>query len=443
MSRSIRLPRLAEPEWSALLIVAAIALLPVGGAAEVPLGVAAVLGGVAVWRRRHELAAHQGLRLAVLLFACYWLPALISAPDSVAAGKSWGNVRDLLRFLPFAAFATLVLREDAPWPRIVQAVAALVCLWLIDAWVQAFTGYSLAGAAEKERLSGIFGAGNLKLGPVLAVLSPFVFVAARDAFGRRGLVLAFLFMVVPVLLAGSRAAWLMFALTSLATIWRETRTPLRFAGWSAAACAAGFVIALVALHDSRAFSARIDRSLLALNGSEQAVDEASAGRLRIWGTAARMIADHPINGVGVRAFRFAYPHYALAHDAFVAADGDEGASHAHQIVLEILSETGVIGLVFWLAGCVLALRAWWRASALARERAFAPALALAAMTFPLNTHLAFYSAWWGLLFWWLLALFCAAVSSPVAASRQQMPVGRAAAVATHEADGATKPEDGA
>jgi hypothetical protein len=44
-------------------------------------------------------------------------------------------------------------------------------------------------------------------------------------------------------------------------------------------------------------------------------------------------------------------------------------------------------------------------------RARAPALALIAMCFPLNTHLAFYSAWWGLLFWWLLALYCAALGA--------------------------------
>jgi hypothetical protein len=36
-------------------------------------------------------------------------------------------------------------------------------------------------------------------------------------------------------------------------------------------------------------------------------------------------------------------------------------------------------------------------------------VALAVMVFPFNTHLAFYSAWWGLLFWWLLALWCAAL----------------------------------
>ena len=70
-----------------------------------------------------------------------------------------------------------------------------------------------------------------------------------------------------------------------------------------------------------------------------------------------------------------------------------------------------MGLLLWLLGTGLALRAWWRASAAARERALAPALGLVAMTFPLNTHLAFYSAWWGLLFWWLLALYCAALTA--------------------------------
>ena len=33
------------------------------------------------------------------------------------------------------------------------------------------------------------------------------------------------------------------------------------------------------------------------------------------------------------------------------------------------------------------------------------------MSFPLNTHFAFYSAWWGLFFWWLLSLYCAALGA--------------------------------
>jgi O-antigen ligase len=111
----------------------------------------------------------------------------------------------------------------------------------------------------------------------------------------------------------------------------------------------------------------------------------------------------------VRGFRYAYPKFAEPGDAFINPKSDEGAAHAHQLVLEVLSETGIVGLLLWIAGAVAAIRVWRRADIEARERAFAPGLALAVMCFPLNTHFAFYSSWWGLLFWWLLALYIAAL----------------------------------
>jgi O-antigen ligase len=203
----------------------------------------------------------------------------------------------------------------------------------------------------------------------------------------------------------------MFGLVALVFAWRETKSVGRFVLFSASAVGIVAIAVAVAWHASSAFDARVQRSLLALQGSQHAVDEASAGRLRIWGTAARMFEAHPLNGVGVRGFRYAYPNFAEPGDAFVDTATDEGASHAHQIVLEIASETGVPGLILWIAGAALALRAWAHANAAARSRAFAPALALAVMCFPLNTHLAFYSAWWGLLFWWLLSLYCAALNA--------------------------------
>ena len=396
--------------WPALLLTLALVLLPVGRSADAAIGVAAIAGAVLAWRQRGALRGDRALRLVAVLFACYWLPALLSAPGSVAAQKSWETVGTLLRFLPFAAFACLTLRGSRVWPRLLAAIAMLVVLWLLDAWVQALTGFSIAGPMSSERLTGVFGAANLKLGPVLAVLSPFVFTAALARFGRPGLAVAFVLQLVPILLAGSRAGWLMYALVTLAFVWREARSAWRFALWSTLAAALIAMAGLIAWHASPAFDTRISRSLLVLGGSQQAVDEASAGRLRIWSTALRMSAAHPLAGVGVRAFRYAYPAYAQPGDAFVDTATDEGASHAHQIVLEVLSETGIVGLVLWIAGAFAAIRAWRRAGAAARTRALAPALALAAMCFPLDTHLAFYSAWWGLLFWWLLALYCAALA---------------------------------
>lgn len=395
--------------WPVLLALAVLVLLPIGRGAELPLVIGAV-AGVALCLRRRVDFGNAGVRLACVLFACYWLPAFASGIAPAEPGRTWSTIGVTLRFLPFALFACWALRGTDGWPRLGAAVAAVVALWTLDAYVQIAFGHSLGGEAEAERVSGIFGAGNLKLGPVLATLSPFLLLAARARFGRRGLVLAAAALVAPVLLSGSRAAWVAYALVCALLAWHETRRPRLFL-----AVVAGFALGVAAvagwaLHDSTRFGARIERSLLALQGTEAALDEASAGRISIWRAALAMGAAHPLTGVGVRGFRYDYPEHAMPGDRFVAEGGGKvGAAHAHQIVLEVLSETGIFGLLLWLLGAGLALRAWWRADAAARERARAPALALVAMTFPLNTHLAFYSAWWGLLFWWLLALYCAAL----------------------------------
>ena len=406
-----RLPSSRAALWPPLVVLAAVVLLPVGRASELPIAIGALWGIAWLVRERIDVRRDPRGRLVATLFFCYWIPALISGMAPVAPARTWSTVASTVRFLPFAAFAVLALRDARQWKAVIVSIAAVASLWVIDAYAQMITGYSLAGAAEAERLSGIFGAGNLKLGPVLAVLSPFVLVAARDALGWRGLAVAFVFLAVPILLAGSRAAWLMYAIVSIVVAWRAARNKRTFALALGVAVALAGIAAGIALRESPAFDARIQRSLLALGGTEGAVDAASAGRLSIWRTAIAMWGAHPLTGVGVRGFRYAYPEYAAPQDRFVDTASDTGASHAHQIVLEVLSETGAIGLFFWLAGAFFAVRAWLRADAAARTRAFAPALALVAMCFPLNTHLAFYSAWWGLLFWWLLALYCAALAA--------------------------------
>ncbi|RCS29215.1 O-antigen ligase family protein [Rhodanobacter denitrificans] len=390
-----------------------IALLPFGRSSE--LGTALCLLGVIMLflRDPQALRGHPGGRLLLWLLAAYVGAALLSAVDAIRPGKSWGTVVALLRYAPLGLYACFAIRREQKLQALYVAVAWVLALWCADAWVQALTGWSLGGHAEAQRVSGIFGADNLKLGPSLAVLSPFALWAARRRWGLPGLLVAFLLVLGPVLLAGSRAAWLCYALVALGFAWREARSPLRFAGFCAIAAVLLALAGGLAWKTSARFHDRMDRTLLALHGTDQSVDAALSGRLDIWHASLGMFAAHPVNGVGVRGFRYAYPQYAPANDHFVAGGEacgvGEGACHAHQLVLEILTETGTLGLLLWLAGLVLALRAWRRVGAAARARAFPATLALGVMLFPLNTHLAFYSAWWGLLFAWLLGLWCASL----------------------------------
>lgn len=399
-------------ELAALLVVLGVlVLLPIGRSSELPVLVAALVGLGLLVRYRSSLLSDAGLRLILILFACYWLPIVFSGFAAVAPAKTWMTALETLRFLPLAVFVAWALRRAEVWPAVHVSIAAICGLWLVDAWIQYLTGNSLGGAPEAERLAGIFGAGNLKLGPVLATLAPFLLLVARERTGRLGLLLAFVALLIPILLAGSRAAWLSYALVCVVFAWRETRDFRRFLPLLIGVLLGVAFSIGMAWRGSAGFDARIERSLLALQGTSAAIDDASAGRLSIWQTAYAMIRAHPLTGVGARGFRYDYPQHAAPGDRFVDARTGVGAAHAHQVVLEVLSETGLVGFLFWTLGVTVAIRAWRRARPAQRARAFAPGLALVAMCFPLNTHLAFYSAWWGLFFWWLLALFTAALAA--------------------------------
>lgn len=390
-----------------------IALLPFGRSSE--LGTFLCLIGTVLLFARHPqaLREHAGARLLLWLLAAYVGAALMSAVDSVAPGKSWSTVAALLRYVPLGLYACFAIRRGGKLSALYTAVAVVAALWALDAWIQALTGWSLAGRAAPERLSGIFGAANLKLGPTLAVLSPFVLWVALQRWRLRGLLAAFVVMLVPVLLSGSRASWLCLALVAVGFAWHVAHSVRRFVALAAAGVVLLAMAGAVAWKVSDGFHARMERTLQAMQGTGASLDWATSGRLDIWRTSMAMFEGHPVNGVGVRAYRNAYPAYAPADDHFVVSEeacgAGEGACHAHQWILEVLTETGLIGLACWLAAIGVAVRAWRRAGGAARAQAFPATLALAVMLFPLNTHLAFYSAWWGLLFAWLLGLWCAAL----------------------------------
>lgn len=391
--------------WRIWLLLAVPFLLPFSRSAEAPMLIGAVCGLVAIARHRIDWRAPV-VRLVLVLFAAYWLPELLSAFDSRAQEKTWQETAIDLRFLPFLLFATTAVRNPREASLLTGGIAAIVALWCVDALVQATTGFSIGGAATSDRLSGIFGADDLKLGGALAVLSPFALIWCARRGGMMLALLAALPVAIVILLAGARASWIGFALGTALVLWHGfgTRRALpAFGIFLLAAALAG----AIGYHASERFAQRVDRTAAAFAGDEAALDHALSGRLPIWATALRMVEAHPINGVGVRGFRYAYPDYAAADDPWVDLTLHQGALHAHQIVLEVASETGFIGLIAWLAAAVFAIRFWRSTPPQNRESALPAAFSLIVMLFPFNTHYAMYSAVWGLLLMAMLGVWVA------------------------------------
>ncbi|KRG68610.1 O-antigen ligase family protein [Pseudoxanthomonas dokdonensis] len=425
--------------WAPAWVLTFVALWPAPGYAEAVM----VLGAVAAiirlllarFRGSSQLLSGPAWALTSVMFFCYWLPELISSIDSVDTGRALRESVVDLRYLPFLWLVAASVANERARRTTFGGLAIIVGIWTVDALLQVVSGTSplfwaldqlkwlisnkpmcsALEVARVDRLSGFLGPCNLKLGVVIASLSPFVLFAAGRRFGVLGWVLAAAAVGVVVMLAGARAAWITFALVLVFSGW-----PLL--GWKKLLSVFAFgAVVLVALAVfSPQFQQRLARTAQAVTGDENGVDLALSGRTRIWGAALCMIEHDPINGVGARGFREAFPACDPAAGQ-VAAWGNGVAHHAHQIVLEILSETGIIGLLLWLAGAALAWRAWRYASPADKDRARPAMLALAVTVFPFNTHLAFYSTFWGGLSLMLAALYTGSLlardESPAASAR--------------------------
>ncbi|MCK7592884.1 O-antigen ligase family protein [Pseudomarimonas salicorniae] len=388
------------------LFIACFALLPFGRLVELPMAIAALLG-LGLLRHAPRPWERWQLNFASLVFAAYWIPELVSALDAVDLRRSWGEVAVDLRYLPMLWYFADRLCGDGAQRRVQGALAVIVGLWVLDALVQAASGWSLGGAGSQDRLSGIFGADHLKLGAMVAVLGVFLLnLSLRWHPLLAGL--AALAVLGVVLLAGTRAAWIMLAVVLLGLGLARFGARRALLGLLVAVLLGGALGAL-GYRSSDSFAARIDRSVAVLSGDRAGIDHALAFRLPIWETALGMTVAHPFNGVGVRGFRVAYEEYADEDDRWIGFDGEHGAAHAHNIVLELLSETGLVGLLAWGIAAFAAWRGWIWASPERRALALAPGVALLAMLFPLNTHYAVYSSVWGGLLLLLAALYAAAL----------------------------------
>jgi len=409
-----------------------ILLLPFGRLSELGIVLCLISGAIFLangGRFRKESA--PALCAALACWAAIFTAELISCIDSVDATGS------LIATFGAVRFAALIIAAGqlncAQRVFLGRLVGITLSLWCIDALVQAAFGYSLGGLSYTDRISGVFGDDNLKLGLVVPTLAPIalfmvhsfklewlrkkfhgVLSRKSNAIKIACMIAIWLLFATVTLLAGARAGWVMFALVSLLWGLRLSGDNLRRAGLGLLTGLAAVIClaAILNVTNSR-FAQRMDRTMALFD--MQTADFALAGRIPIWQTALSMAAAHPINGVGVRAFRYAYPEFANPGDPWVhalpATNGSDtqtvGASHPHQILLEILTETGLIGLALWTLAISVLVRAWRFASPKQRALAWPYGCALLVLTFPINTHTALYSSFWAGVVWWLVAVLSA------------------------------------
>lgn len=404
------LMRRMQSEWPAWLAVAYIALLPFHRMSEIPMSAFAISFFFLFRSAFYKGRIKNLLPLLLPLFLCFWIPILLSSFDSYNPSKSWVTSLSAIRFF-LAAMSIAVLLHSASlrW-QVLRWSSYVLIFWAIDGYIQLAFGVDLFGIPMNEdRLNALFGNKYQYYGPTLAMLSPLLLEYARRRWPAWAWGACFGLVLGAVMIAGMRAGWLAMGMVLLAyflLMFRKDNKELRRSAVTIPLLAIAVIAGSYAV--SPTVQDRVSRTLTIAQDSPSAIDYALSWRLPIFKASVVMYKAHPINGVGVRAFPVAYPSYAPADDYHVLRHPDGiGPTHAHNIVLEVMADTGTIGLLGLLIGSVLLWRAWRSMPPANKQEVFPYALALTLILFPLNSHFAIFGTYTSSLIWFLMGLAAA------------------------------------
>ena len=407
-------PNAAEPRASdyarAGLILATLALFISEHMVHYAMGLMAVLGAIDVLRYPQVLREWRSRQL-LTLFGLLWLPMVAAYPGAYAPEHSLRTVLPYLHLLPAAYFVMRSCASAAVLRMVTTGAAMLLGLIALDAFVQLIWHIDLFGYPyDRGVLKGVFYP-KQRLGLFLAVFAPlYVDVVLRWCRDQPRLWLLLVPLVVVVLLSLKRSAWIMLVFGLLVYLLLQLRA--RRWSWDHRRLLQFGVIVLLA-GSLAIINPTLRGRLLATSGlfstAVADIDEATAYRLTLWRTGARIFVDHWLTGIGPRGFRHVYAEYAQADDFWIKRIG-KGQTHPHQFLLEIAVETGVIGLLAF----VLFYGRLWRLLCSRSEGGVAPLWLLSALVawLPLNAHLAFYGAYWSTLAWLVLAMGLAEAQPP-------------------------------
>jgi O-antigen ligase len=324
------------------------------GRAPVIATVALLVGWIASRRARGRSlrvgAADRTAMLAVGLLLVWLTLSLAWASDRSLAwseAKAW-----------YAAAAGFFLVANAmASPRNVRL---LVIAFVAGALVSIVVGLSGHGGltttadaldlATRQRFAGGQGDPNyLAAGLVAAIaLAAGLLPSIRDPIARLGLVASIVAIAAALAATESRGGLIGALAAIVAAIVLARRQRLQAAAFGVCAVAAAgafFLASPSALHRVTSFNA------------------GGNGRAELWKVGWRMTEDHPVTGVGLASFQPEAKNYVREPGSlqFVRLIVDQ-PHVTHNVYLQQLAETGIVGLVLMLAVVVASLGAAGRAA---------------------------------------------------------------------------------
>jgi O-antigen ligase len=292
-------------------------------------------------------APAPSVRAARLAFVLLLVWVTLSSSWAGDRGAAYHDIKQWF----FAGVVFVLVTGIATTPGRLRLVALAFIAGALVSIAVGLTGRGLtttAGAidlATRARFSGGAGDPNyLAAGLVAAIaLAAGLMPSTRDPLAKLALAATVLGLAAAMAATGSRGGLIaaLCAIVAALVVARERR--------AATAAFAGFAIASVTIF-----------LLLSPTGLKRITetDAGGTGRSELWRVAIQMAGDHPIVGVGINNFKHDSKRYVLRPGALKGvANFVDRPAVTHNVYLQQLAETGIVGLAMLVVAFLACLTA--------------------------------------------------------------------------------------
>ena len=130
---------------SAVLIVIAVAALASEHGSHYPIGILFLLGLVKWIRAPQSVLGSDGARLFVTVFACLWIPMLLSLADAAHPARALKTTVLYLHYLPAGLYVVHMLADHRIRRIVLGGIVVVVGFCCVDGAIQRFNGRDLVG----------------------------------------------------------------------------------------------------------------------------------------------------------------------------------------------------------------------------------------------------------------------------------------------------------
>ena len=288
---------------------------------------------VTCWYRRHEISVPQSIRqygwAYVGMLLCI-LPSALISNDIAVTTKYFFNiwVWKVLVIIPILLF----IKSSRKLYVILTVFFIYMGIDGISAFIQLLIGHNLSSG----RAGGVINGSMMGLAMLLTLAFPLALIATYDtrfpSYVRKSAVFSLFGMLLGMWGNQSRGSWLFNGINGVLIT-------LRY-GFVNICYLLVLLVAIVgigyAFTSNQAYIARFESTF------NISTDGSNLGRIYVWESDKHMIIDHPVIGVGPGLWQKTYrEHYKLKQET-------QDLGHSHNNVLQIASESGILGLIGFL-----------------------------------------------------------------------------------------------